>query len=77
MLTCLVHTYLVEIAGHGPEEISSSLDTSLMINVQSALTKSGTFAVISFLLDKGCLDCSSLSTDVCPSLKGGPIPELA
>jgi hypothetical protein len=48
-----------------------------MINVQSALTKSCTFAVTSFLLYKGRLERSSLSTDVCPSLKGGPIPELA
>jgi len=48
VLTCLVHKCLVKIAWHGPEEISSSLATSLMINVQSALTKSCTFAVTSF-----------------------------
>jgi hypothetical protein len=67
VLACLVYKYLVKIAWHGPEEISSSLATSLMMNVQSALTKSCTFAVSSFLLHKGCLECSSLSTDVCRS----------
>jgi hypothetical protein len=70
LLTCLVQKYLVKIARHSPEEITSSLATSLMVNVQSAPTKSCTFAVSSFLLDKGCLVCSSLSTDVCPSLEG-------
>jgi hypothetical protein len=55
MLTHLVHKYLVKIAWHGPEEMSSSLATSLTINVQSALTKSCTSAVTSFLFDKGCL----------------------
>jgi len=36
MLTCLVHRYLVKIAWHGPEEMSSSLATSLtMFNLLS------------------------------------------
>jgi hypothetical protein len=45
VLTFLVHKYLVTIAWHGPEEISSSLATSLVINVQSSLTKSCTLFV--------------------------------
>jgi len=52
VLTCLVHRYLFKIAWHGPEEISSSLATSLMINVQSALTKSCTLLLLHFCLIK-------------------------
>lgn len=60
----------VKISRHGPEEIPTSVAVSAMVSVQSALTKSCTCAItLSFLLNAGCLKCSSFSRDVLPFSK--------
>jgi len=65
--TSLQHKPLVKIAWHEPKNIPSSMATSLMVNLQFALTKSHTFHITSlFLLNEGYPKCSSLSSDVCP-----------
>jgi hypothetical protein len=68
--TSLKHKSLVKIAWHEPKEIPSSMATSLLVILQSALTKSHTFHITClFLLNEGYPECSSLFTYVCPSLK--------
>jgi hypothetical protein len=68
--TSLKHKSLVKIAWHEPKEIPSSTAASLLVNLQSALTKSHLFHITCpFLLNEGYTECSFLSGDVCPSLK--------
>jgi hypothetical protein len=57
-------TSLIKIAWHKLKEISSCATTSLMINLQTALTKSRTVAVTSFVFSEGHPEHSSVSVNV-------------
>jgi hypothetical protein len=60
-------TSLVKIASHELKEISSCATTSLMINLQTALSKSLTVAVSSYVFNEGRAEHSSVSVNVRPS----------
>ena len=51
--SCLIPTSLVKIAWHELKEISSCAATCLMINLQTALSKSHTVAVSSYVFNEG------------------------
>lgn len=65
--SCLMPTSLVKIAWHELRKISGCATTSLMINLQTALSKSCTVAVTSYVFNEGCPEHSSVSVNVRPS----------
>jgi len=65
--SCLMPTSQVKIAWHELKEISSCATTSLMINLQTALSKSCTVAVSSYVFNEGRPEHSSVSLNVHPS----------
>lgn len=62
-------TSLVKIAWHELKEISSCATMSLMIILQTALTKSCNVGVTSFMFSEGHPEHSSVSVNVRPPLK--------
>jgi hypothetical protein len=60
-------TSLVKIAWRELKGISSFAATSLMINLQTALSKSCIVAVISYVFNEGRPEHSSVSVNVRPS----------
>ena len=58
--SCLMPTSLIKIAWRELKEISSCATTSLMISLQTALSKSGTVAVTSYVFNEGCPEHSSV-----------------
>jgi hypothetical protein len=60
-------TSLVKIAWHELKEISSCATISVMIDLQTALSKSGIVAVTSYVFNEGRPEHSSVSVNVCLS----------
>ena len=67
--TSLTQVSLVKSVWLEPEEILDSSCTSLMVNLQLAVTKLFAVAITSFLLDGVCPEHSRHSVDKCPCLK--------